>query len=137
MLRLSLHISDPLSIFPLSLFPFFPSSFSLTLGPNELCSLVVICSQMCCRSCQRNGMVCDANAHKLTLRGHCQLIKIVTMHKCLCCSVQPSSLQLPMPYSFILILFLLHFLFPTLPCSPPASPLKLHRVGPYVLRRDP
>lgn len=48
---------------------FSSSSFSLTLGPNELCSLVVIGGQMCCRSCQCSGSACDANTHKLTHRG--------------------------------------------------------------------
>ena len=63
--------SDSLSIFPLYLFPFF-SILSPTLGPNELCSLVVTGSQMCCCSCQCNGMVCDANTHMLihTLPAH-------------------------------------------------------------------
>lgn len=108
-------------------------SSCLTLGPNELCSLVVIGNQMCCHSCQCNGLVCDANTHKLTHRGHCQLIKTVTMHKCLCCPILLSSLSTnncPVP--------LRSFSFLSLPrVAPPASPLKLHSVGPYVLRRDP
>ncbi len=112
MLSLTLHSSDPLSIFPLYLFPFFSLSFSLTLRPNELCSLVVIGSQMCCRSCQCKGMVCEANTHKLT-QSHCQLIKTVTMHKCLCCYSHLSYHQ--MPYSFMLLLFLPLFLSLSLP----------------------
>lgn len=136
MLSLTLHISDPLSIFPLYLFSFFSSSFSLTLGPNELCSLVVISSQMCCCSCQCNGMVCDAYTHIHT-RSHTpgplpthqnSADAQVTM------LFYPTSTSLSycqLPQCFMLLLFLLFF--PTLP----ASPLKLHNIEPYVQRTDP
>lgn len=67
----------PLPIFLFQLF--FPP---LTLGPNELHSLVAIGGQMCCRSCQCSGTVCAAKKKRkkkstaaLTHRGHCQLIK--------------------------------------------------------------
>lgn len=106
------HIFQPLSIFPLPIF-FLSSSLSLTLGHNELCSLGVIGSQMCCRRCQCNGLVCDGNTQKLTHRGHCQLIKTVTMHKCLCCPIPLSSL-LPTTALFLCAL--------SLPLSSPTLP---------------
>lgn len=83
---------------PFHIFPYFLQAFSpSTLGPNELCSLVAIRSQMCCQSCQCDGMVCDTNTHSLTHGGHCQLIKTATL---LCDA--PSCSQLS--YSFTLLL---------------------------------
>lgn len=69
MFRLTLHISDPLSLFPAYLFPFFLQTFPVSLGPNELSFLLFICSQMCCHSCQCSAMMCDTNTHKLIHRG--------------------------------------------------------------------
>lgn len=136
----------PLPIFLFQLF--FPP---LTLGPNELRSLVAIGGQMCCRSCQCSGTVCAAKKKrkkKAQPRSHTGAIasssKTVTMHKSVSCSVLLSSLP-PSTALFFhahlspsLLPLLLPLQSPVLPpCSPPASPLKLRSVELLLSTRGP
>lgn len=103
------------SIFQIPLFlpflPFFPSSLqapSFTLGPNELRSLVVIGSQMCCRRCQCRAcrawrvMQTHAGSHA---GGRCQRASRYANDAALCSALLSSPLSttvLPAPPLFSL-----------------------------------
>jgi len=85
---------------------------------------------MCCRQCQS---WCVTRTHiSSRIAGHCQLIKTVMMHTFLCCPIRPSSLLPQLSHSSVLPPF-----FSLSHVALPASPLKLHSVGPYVLHREP
>lgn len=111
---------------------FFPPSFSLTLGPNELCSLVVIGSQMCCHIAAANAVPWYVmQTHMIT---HGQAMPAHQNYNDGQGLFQPPLTCPDTKYPILSHILPAFFLY-----SPhyPASSLKLRSVGPYVLHRDP
>lgn len=127
MIRLTLHISEPLPSFPLYLFTFFLPAFPLVLGLNERSSLVfrrggtrVVtaaifvpwCVTQTCKLKQGGPLPAHQNSNDAKISLHPTLE-----------SSSPENCPLPL-YS----LFSLPLLFSMLACSLEVSSLNLHEV---------